>query len=116
MAYASICHCRPHTCWARTVWHMHGICLQVQRRGGARRLPAERSHRERQERDADLGDREALDVAKIQGCFFCVVPGSARQAAGEVVPFLLVDWLQYFDCWSQMQVLRNKGERVDREL
>ena len=73
----------PYLLGAHSLAYAYGICLQVQRRGGARRLPAERGHRERQERGADLGDREALDVAKIQGCFFCVVPGSARQAAGD---------------------------------
>jgi len=35
----------------------------VQATGGARRLPAERSYRERKEREAGLDDGEALDVA-----------------------------------------------------
>ena len=106
-AYASICYLLATQMgpWC-AVWHMHGICLQVPRRGGARRLPTERSHREQKEKKAGLGDREALDVAKINGCYFCLVPDSARQAAGEVVPFFVVEWMQFFDCWSQMQVLQ----------
>ena len=35
----------------------------VQATGGARRTPAERSYRERKEREAGLDDGEALDVA-----------------------------------------------------
>ena len=109
-AYAVICyHMLPVVCANGSLvcsWHMHGICLQVQRTGGARRMPTERSHREQKERAAGLDDGEALDVALIKGCYFCTVPASARQAAGQVVPFFIVEWLMYFDCWARMKVLQ----------
>ena len=86
-------------------WH---DCLlarhTVSRRGRARRMPTERSYRERKEQAAglDIAEGEALDVARILGCHFCTVPDGAR--AGEVVPFFHIQWMHHFNCWRRIKV------------
>jgi len=66
-------------------------------------MPAEKSYRERQEQAAGCQADQALDVALIDGIFFCTVPEEAPQAGGEVVPFFLVTWMKHFDFKARMQ-------------
>ena len=74
-----------------------------------RRMPQERSYRERKDKDAGCDKGEATDVARILACMFCVVPPGARQE-GLVVPFFYVRWMRYFDWTTGMQVAQ--GDRA----
>jgi len=71
-----------------------------------RRRPQERSYRERKEARAGYGPAYALDVAGIDGIYFCTVPEGAAARGGEVVPFFLVRWMEYIDFTQHMQVER----------
>jgi len=61
------------------------------------------SYRERAERLAGRGDGEVLDVAGIDGIFFCTIPEGAANRAGEVQPFFLVQWMCHFDWTEEME-------------
>ena len=85
--------------WYDTVSAKH----QAVEHGAGRRLPSERSHRERRGKEVNLGPGQVLDPARIQGLYWCRVPdGQPRE--GEVVPFLHVQWLRHFDCWTGFTV------------
>jgi len=91
--------------WFDTVSAKH----QAVERGAGRRLPSDRSHRERRGKEVGLGPGEVLDPAQIQGLYWCQVPeGQPRE--GEVVPFLHVKWMRHFDCWARFDV--PEGDRA----
>ena len=69
-----------------------------------RRLAKEYSYRERQEKRAGLADGQVLDVAGIDGIYFCTIPECAAARGGEVLPFFLVRWMHHIDFTEQMQV------------
>jgi len=69
--------------------------------GPMRRMPEERSAAERRGIAAG-GPRHwdvALDIARIQGIYFCTVPEGPR--AGEVIPFLEVEWQRFFNPFAR---------------
>ena len=67
--------------------------------GQSRRRPEERSAQERRA-IADGAPRYsgvATDVARILGLYFCTIPEGAPSNAGEVFPFLYVEWQGFFN-------------------
>ena len=79
------------------------------RTGPARRMPAERSRRER----AQAADEPVEDTARILGLYWTVVPDGEPQA-GLVVPFLLARWMSHFDPIPLMDIAEGDHASVVR--
>ena len=79
------------------------------RRGGARRQPDERS---RAEARAVAPPATVNDVARNRGLYHCTVPDG--RCAGQVVPFLYVTWMRYFNAFRHMQVGEGEASHLLR--
>ena len=103
-------------CWYDAVKARHAVPTH----GPTRRLPEERSARERRamRAAAAAGERydgsTAEDVAFIRGLYFCAVPGAHFPHQGEqqfIQPFMHIEWCRYFNAFREMEV--PDGEAAD---